>query len=207
MPKNKVILSYITNDEKRKASFKKRKRGLFKKANELSILCNVDACVVIYGPYHQEPDVWPSRSGALSVLDRFNNLPEMHRESKMTDMTSFTQEHIKKLQYQVNRIRRVTARQAMENYMYASRAGLKSIHDFDMVHQGSEMNSVISQTLHSIKSKMESMKGGGEQHDNASSGFAATLVDSTQFGGQLIPNGTIGASSTANEATSEFGKD
>ncbi|KAF7820423.1 agamous-like MADS-box protein AGL80 [Senna tora] len=46
--KQKVKLEYITDDLKRKASFRKRKENVVKKTNELNILCDVDAAAIIY---------------------------------------------------------------------------------------------------------------------------------------------------------------
>ncbi|XP_021815730.1 agamous-like MADS-box protein AGL80 [Prunus avium] len=45
MTRKKVSLTYITNDSARKATFKKRKTGLMKKGNELSTLCDIQACI------------------------------------------------------------------------------------------------------------------------------------------------------------------
>ncbi|KAF5764506.1 putative transcription factor MADS-type1 family [Helianthus annuus] len=51
MTRKKVKLAFIMNDSARKATYKKRKKGLMKKVNELSTLCGIDACVIIYSPY------------------------------------------------------------------------------------------------------------------------------------------------------------
>jgi SRF-type transcription factor (DNA-binding and dimerisation domain) len=69
MARKKVNLAWIQNDAIRRATFKKRKKGLIKKASELSTLCGVDTCVVIYGPQDQKPEVWPfTKGGASSSL-------------------------------------------------------------------------------------------------------------------------------------------
>ncbi|KAF5203782.1 agamous-like MADS-box protein AGL80, partial [Thalictrum thalictroides] len=84
MARKKVKLAWIVNDSARRATFKKRKKGLMKKVSELSTLCGVEACAIIYGPEDPQPDVWPSTpSEAHRVLTRFNSMPEMEQSKKM----------------------------------------------------------------------------------------------------------------------------
>ena len=59
MTRKKVKLAYITNDSARKAIFKKMK-GLMKKVSELSTLCGIDACAILYSRYDSQSEVWPS---------------------------------------------------------------------------------------------------------------------------------------------------
>lgn len=53
MLRSKLKLSFIANETSRKASFWKRKSGIMKKKlNEFTILCDVQACAVIYSLYN-----------------------------------------------------------------------------------------------------------------------------------------------------------
>ncbi|KAK6911722.1 Transcription factor, MADS-box [Dillenia turbinata] len=83
MTRKKVKLAYIQNNTARKATFKKRKKGLMKKVSELSTLCGIEACALICGPYEQQPDVWPSPLDAQRMLANFKRLPEMDKRKKM----------------------------------------------------------------------------------------------------------------------------
>ncbi|CAH8387939.1 unnamed protein product [Eruca vesicaria subsp. sativa] len=56
---------------------KKRKKGLLKKVNELSTLCGINACAIIYSPYDTNPEVWPSNFGVQRVISDYRQLPEM----------------------------------------------------------------------------------------------------------------------------------
>ena len=49
MGKRKIEISRIADNRKRLATFHKRKPGLLHKAMELSILCDVEIAVVIFG--------------------------------------------------------------------------------------------------------------------------------------------------------------
>ncbi|KAL2471346.1 MADS-box domain-containing protein [Abeliophyllum distichum] len=50
MTRGKLKFEYISNDSERKASFRKRKKGLLNKAHELCALCGVEACAIIFCP-------------------------------------------------------------------------------------------------------------------------------------------------------------
>ncbi|QCD91395.1 Transcription factor [Vigna unguiculata] len=60
MARKKLDLTYIINDSKRKTTLKKRKHGLIKKMNEITTLCGIEACAIIYSPNDPQPEVWPS---------------------------------------------------------------------------------------------------------------------------------------------------
>ncbi|XP_043694612.1 agamous-like MADS-box protein AGL80 [Telopea speciosissima] len=50
MGRAKVKLELIAKERSRNTTFQKRKKGLKKKTNEFSTLCDVDACLIIFGP-------------------------------------------------------------------------------------------------------------------------------------------------------------
>ncbi|MBA0552406.1 hypothetical protein Golob_023220 [Gossypium lobatum] len=54
MIRKKVKLAYITNDSSRKATYKKRNKGLMKRMSELSTLCGINACAIMYSPYESQ---------------------------------------------------------------------------------------------------------------------------------------------------------
>ncbi|KAM0827534.1 hypothetical protein ACQ4PT_068149 [Festuca glaucescens] len=80
MARKKVTLQYIPNDSTRRGTFKKRRRGLMKKASELSILCDVKACVVVS-----------------------KNMPELDQCKKMMNQEGFLRSGIDKLREQVHK--------------------------------------------------------------------------------------------------------
>ena len=53
MGRRKIDIEPITNERNRTVTFIKRKAGLFKKAHELAVLCNVDIAVIILGTNKQ----------------------------------------------------------------------------------------------------------------------------------------------------------
>ncbi|GJZ29299.1 agamous-like MADS-box protein AGL80 [Tanacetum coccineum] len=84
-----VKLQFKIDPKARKETLKKRKKGLIKKMNEVKILCDVDACLVMY----ETPDadalaeVWPSHSEAVRVIQKFEEakkvspFPELDRKA------------------------------------------------------------------------------------------------------------------------------
>ncbi|KZV46181.1 hypothetical protein F511_15191 [Dorcoceras hygrometricum] len=62
----KISVAYFVSDRsERKASFKKRSKGLIKKVAELSTLCGVDACAITHNEFQPQPEVWwSSKRGA-----------------------------------------------------------------------------------------------------------------------------------------------
>ncbi|ESQ28597.1 hypothetical protein EUTSA_v10019758mg [Eutrema salsugineum] len=82
MTRKKVKLAFIEKSSSSKKTFQKRKKGILKKVKEISTLCGVTACAIIYSPYTSNPDVWPSTSGVQRVISDFQTLPEMDQQKK-----------------------------------------------------------------------------------------------------------------------------
>ncbi|KAG8042868.1 hypothetical protein GUJ93_ZPchr0310g6560 [Zizania palustris] len=57
MARKKISLQRIANNSNRRATFRKRRKGLIKKTSELATLCDVDACLVIYGEGDSQPEM------------------------------------------------------------------------------------------------------------------------------------------------------
>ncbi|MBA0634221.1 hypothetical protein Godav_026110 [Gossypium davidsonii] len=83
MIRTKVKLAYITNDSSRKATYKKRKKGLMKKMSELSTCCGIDACAIMYSPYESQTEFWPSLLRVEQVLSKFKMILEMEKRKNM----------------------------------------------------------------------------------------------------------------------------
>lgn len=115
MARKKVNLAYIANDAVRRSTFKKRRRGLTKKVSELATLCDVQACLIVYGLNEAQPVVWPSEEQARQMLENFRALPEMEQTKKMLNQEDFLKQRAKKLQDQWQK----TEREARELEMTA----------------------------------------------------------------------------------------
>ncbi|KAM0946678.1 putative transcription factor MADS-type1 family [Dioscorea sansibarensis] len=104
MARKKVKLAWISNESARKATFKKRRKGLMKKVRELSVLCDVKVCAIVYAPNESQPvEVWPSEPEAMRLVQRFKSIPEMEKSKKMMNQESFLRQRITKLQEQLQK--------------------------------------------------------------------------------------------------------
>ncbi|XVE61377.1 hypothetical protein DITRI_Ditri06bG0034500 [Diplodiscus trichospermus] len=103
MTRKKVRLEWIHNDCARRASLKKRRLGLLKKVSELTTLCDIKACLIIYSPDEEEPMVWPSHPEVHRQLGAFYQLPELDRLKKMTNQETYLKERVAKAQEQLRK--------------------------------------------------------------------------------------------------------
>ncbi|GAB4857156.1 hypothetical protein Ancab_015066 [Ancistrocladus abbreviatus] len=97
MTRRKVKLAWIENDGLRKTTYRKRKLGLTKKVEELTILCGIEGCLLIFNPAENEIHVWPSIEKAKELLARFMGMPAMEQRRKMLDHEIYIKERIEKL--------------------------------------------------------------------------------------------------------------
>ncbi|XP_058783795.1 agamous-like MADS-box protein AGL80 [Vicia villosa] len=106
MGRTKVKLAFIVNDAARKSTYKKRKNGLLKKVDELSTLCGIEACAIIFGPYDPQPEIWPSPLGVQKVLSKFMTVPEFEKNKKMVNPEIFLKQRVMKVKEKLNKQRR-----------------------------------------------------------------------------------------------------
>uniref|UniRef100_A0A803LL11 MADS-box domain-containing protein n=1 Tax=Chenopodium quinoa TaxID=63459 RepID=A0A803LL11_CHEQI len=123
MTRKKVKLAFIANDSARKATYKKRKRGLLKKMDELTTLCDVKACAILYSPYETRPVVWPAPSGAKDVIASFKRLPEMEKVKKMVSQEEFLRQRVAKAHEQLKKQQKDNREKDMTHVMYQCLAG------------------------------------------------------------------------------------
>ncbi|TXG48944.1 hypothetical protein EZV62_024819 [Acer yangbiense] len=132
MARRKVKLCYIANDSTRKVTFKKRKMGLLKKVSELSTLCGIDACAIVYSPYENQPDVWPSHHGVQRIVSQFKRMPEMEQSKRMVDQDSFLRQRIMKSNDQLIKQMKDNKEQEMIALMFETLVG-RSLHPLGMM--------------------------------------------------------------------------
>ncbi|KAF4359396.1 hypothetical protein F8388_009809 [Cannabis sativa] len=120
MTRKKVKLAYINNDSSRKATYKKRKKGLMKKVSELSTLCGVDACAIIYNPYDTQPEVYPSPAGVHRIVTKFKKMPEIEQSKKMVNQETFLKQKISKVSEQVKKLKKENRDKEMNRLLYGN---------------------------------------------------------------------------------------
>jgi hypothetical protein len=73
MAREKIQIKKIDNATARQVTFSKRRRGLFKKAEELSVLCDADVAVIIFSSTGKLFEYSSSRSLSLSLSSLFTH--------------------------------------------------------------------------------------------------------------------------------------
>ena len=69
MGRQKIEIKKIESEEARQVCFSKRRAGLFKKANELSILCGAEIGVIVFSPAGKPFSF--GHPSVDSIIDRF----------------------------------------------------------------------------------------------------------------------------------------
>ncbi|KAJ9180390.1 hypothetical protein P3X46_008642 [Hevea brasiliensis] len=179
MTRKKVKLAYITNDSARKATFKKRKKGLMKKVSELSTLCGIDACAIIYSPYDSLPEVWPSPLGVQRVLAQFKNMPEMDQSKKMVNQDSFLRQRIAKANEQLKKQRKDNREKEMTQIMFQGLIG-KSLNSLNMMDLN-DLGWLIDQNLRDIHKRIETLN----KQANSQAGVGAASSSGAGTSGEV----------------------
>ncbi|GAU41275.1 hypothetical protein TSUD_349150 [Trifolium subterraneum] len=155
MTRKKVKLAFISNDAARKTTYKKRQKGLLKKVDELSTLCGIDACAIIYGPYDPQPEIWPSPSGVQNVLSKFRTMPEFEKSKKMLNQETFMQQRILKAKDQVKKQMKDNKEKEMTLLMFQCLNLGEIVHNNVSMTDLNHLNWLIDQNLKDIDKRLE----------------------------------------------------
>ncbi|CAN8307744.1 unnamed protein product [Cochlearia groenlandica] len=121
--KAKTKFRWIANEKARKAAYSKRMQGLIQKVEELTILCNVSACLIFHSRDDNKLVAWPSKEAAKSLLDWFFDLPFLERNLKADDQESYIKTNIKKVEKKLTDTRKVIDEIEINNLMFAIQNG------------------------------------------------------------------------------------
>uniref|UniRef100_M1C6U9 Agamous-like MADS-box protein AGL8 homolog n=1 Tax=Solanum tuberosum TaxID=4113 RepID=M1C6U9_SOLTU len=73
MGRGKIEMKKIENISSRQVTFSKRRSGLFKKAEELSVLCDAEIGVIVFSNTDRLYEFASSKSSMEKIVDRYNN--------------------------------------------------------------------------------------------------------------------------------------
>ncbi|XP_019179004.1 PREDICTED: agamous-like MADS-box protein AGL80 [Ipomoea nil] len=118
MARRRLRLAYIVNQSKRKASYYKRKRGVVKKLNELTVLCDADAAMIMYSSFEQGPVIWPTGERVQELIARFMQLPDVQQTRRMMSQDSFVAERLEKLGTLLLKLKRENREKEMNALMH-----------------------------------------------------------------------------------------
>ncbi|KAM7273367.1 hypothetical protein ACFE04_028031 [Oxalis oulophora] len=173
MTRKKVRLALIPSDSTRKATYKKRKKGLLKKVDELTVLCGIEACAVLKSPYDIQPEIWPSISKAQRVVSQFRNMPEIDQSKKMMNQESFIGQRITKALEKLKKQRKDNREKEITEVMYQSLSGreLSGLTMMDL----NDLGWLIDQNVRAMERRIELLT------NSASSSSAATVPEDSTY--------------------------
>ncbi|CAM8985796.1 unnamed protein product [Rhodiola kirilowii] len=92
MARGKTKIALIKDDKVLKSTFQKRKKGVIKKVMELTTLCDIIACIVIYGPAigGKPPEIftWPEdQERVLAAIRMYKE--KMDHRMRTTDLCNY----------------------------------------------------------------------------------------------------------------------
>ncbi|MCD7462194.1 hypothetical protein HAX54_047977 [Datura stramonium] len=92
MGRSKINMELIEDHKNRKSSFMKRKASLVKKIREVSILCDIKACMMIYEGNNEYAvsEIWPNDSKEVEeLINLYKNQPMDGRSKRDKTLSSF----------------------------------------------------------------------------------------------------------------------
>ncbi|KAK8941212.1 MADS-box transcription factor 55 [Platanthera zijinensis] len=150
MAREKIQIKKIHNSTARQVTFSKRRRGLFKKAEELAVLCDVDVGLIIFSStgklFHfssssmkQIIDKQITHSKNTSKPDQPSSSADLQRNMRGEDLQGLTIEELQKLEKTLEiglrRILHRKAEQIMEQIDDLQKKGLQLMEENTLLRQ------------------------------------------------------------------------
>ncbi|KAJ7950673.1 agamous-like MADS-box protein AGL80 [Quillaja saponaria] len=153
MAKKKAKLAYITNDAIRKATFKKRKKSLLNKVKELSTLCGIQACAILYSTYQREPEVSPSPFDVQRTIFAFKKKSKIDQTKNMVNQESYLRQRITKAMEQVKKQKRENCNKEIEEVMYQCLVGDQGLQKLSLAELN-QLGWIVDKNIKEIGDKM-----------------------------------------------------
>ncbi|CAI9759878.1 unnamed protein product [Fraxinus pennsylvanica] len=111
MGRAKLTLELRNNKKARRVTFEKRRKGLEKKAYELSTLCGVKIGMILYGPSEGdepvEPTIWPeNREEIENLISSYKKRSDDDCRQRTYDLSFFFKDQVKKVQEELVKTRK-----------------------------------------------------------------------------------------------------
>ncbi|GJV10927.1 agamous-like MADS-box protein AGL80 [Tanacetum coccineum] len=150
-------LAFMTNDSARKSCFKRRMQGMKKKLTELTTLCGIDACAIVYSPNNPQAEVWPNSMGVYNVLAQFLRTPDIKRYRNMVTLEGYIRERVEKAEKKLKKKIKKNRKQEMTEMMYQCLIGDTPLDSLCMKNLN-DLGLLVHETRSEIDSRIESLK-------------------------------------------------
>ncbi|KAL4278972.1 hypothetical protein GQ457_03G011750 [Hibiscus cannabinus] len=101
MGRVKLKIKKLENPNGRQATYAKRKHGIMKKANELSILCDVEIVLLMFSPTNK-PSLCIGKRSIEDIIEKFAQLTPQERAKRKLESLEALKKTFKKLDHDVN---------------------------------------------------------------------------------------------------------
>ncbi|XP_059655838.1 agamous-like MADS-box protein AGL30 isoform X2 [Cornus florida] len=101
MGRVKLKIKRLENINGRQSTYAKRKNGIIKKANELSILCDIDIVLIMFSP-SGKPTICKAKNSIEGVITKFAQLTPQERAKRKLESLEALKKTFKKLDHDVN---------------------------------------------------------------------------------------------------------
>ncbi|GFP97800.1 agamous-like mads-box protein agl92 [Phtheirospermum japonicum] len=111
MGRAKLNMELIPKKKSRHTTFKKRKEGLIKKMHEFTTLCDVKACMIIYGPKQEEtglsdPEIWPQNTEEVRQIIDIYKSKKKDSNNKTFGLSDFFDDRQRKVEDELSKLRK-----------------------------------------------------------------------------------------------------
>ncbi|XP_027087159.1 uncharacterized protein [Coffea arabica] len=156
MGRAKARMEMITNKKARRVAFEKRRKGLEKKARELSTLCGVRICLIVFGPVDDdqtiEPRVWPQNPQEIdSLVDSFKKANLDDCRGRTTDFSFFYQNRKRSAEEELARLRKKNLETKHPTW--------DEKYDFLSLEELGQFDDLLKEKVDIMKARVDFMKG------------------------------------------------
>ncbi|XP_062227610.1 MADS-box transcription factor 23-like isoform X2 [Phragmites australis] len=173
MVRGKTVIKRIEDTTSLQVTFSKRRSGLFKKANELAILCDAQVGVLLFSSTGRLYDF--CSTSMKSIIERYNQTKEGHQLMSASTESKFWQAEAARLKQQLHNLQEdhrqllgqnlsglgVKDLKSLENQMEMSLRSIQLKKDQLMIDQIQELNkkkSVLHQENKELRHKFNSIR-------------------------------------------------
>ncbi|XP_062182917.1 MADS-box transcription factor 23-like isoform X2 [Phragmites australis] len=173
MVRGKTVIKRIEDTTSRQVTFSKRRSGLFKKANELAILCDAQVGVLLFSSTGRLYDF--SSTSMKSMIERYNQTKEGHQLMSASTESKFWQAEAARLRQQLHNLQEdhrqlvgqnlsglgVKDLKCLENQLEMSLHSIRLKKDQLMIDQIQELNkkeSILHEENKELRHKLNSIR-------------------------------------------------